>query len=461
LSEAGVYPRLNPPMNPDNILFLCNFFPPTHTAGTENYTYNLARALVNAGMQVHVLCIGRWDVDEAHWNGFTDECYHEIKVRRLHLNWQKAADPNTYLYDNPVVAQHLAEYLGQIQPDLVHITSCYTLSSSVIEAVRSAGLPIVLTLTDFWFLCPRLTLLRSDGQLCSGNTTAWECLRCLSQDSKVYRLLSHMLPQPAVAALLTSASQAGRITSRRGMRGILLNMAERKPLLLERLAQVDYLISPSQFLRQVFADNGFAQPIKFLPHGHHLNWVRPHRYQPSSPLRIAYVGQISPIKGVELLVRAFQQLSVQVEATLTIFGDMNKNPAYTDSLRAGAQGNPYIHFPGPFTREEIGAVFAQIDVLVVPSLWYENNPLSIQEAFAMHIPVITSNLGGMAEFVHHEKNGLLFAPGDVSDLARQLLRVATEPGLLAALSEGIEVVKPIEQEVEELLTIYQALHKPM
>jgi glycosyltransferase involved in cell wall biosynthesis len=83
--------------------------------------------------------------------------------------------------------------------------------------------------------------------------------------------------------------------------------------------------------------------------------------------------------------------------------------------------------------------------------------LVIQEAFAAKIPVIATNLGGMAEAVTHEVNGLLFERGDVDDLARQLRRVADEPGLLPKLRSGIPPVKTIEQEVTELETMYRDL----
>ena len=95
----------------------------------------------------------------------------------------------------------------------------------------------------------------------------------------------------------------------------------------------------------------------------------------------------------------------------------------------------------------------------MPSLWYENAPLVIQEAFATKTPVLTTNLGGMAEAVKHNVNGLLFERGNIDDLAKQLQRITDEPGLIERLREGIPPVKRIEEEVTELELIYQQLVK--
>ncbi|MFZ1507845.1 MAG: glycosyltransferase, partial [Anaerolineae bacterium] len=90
----------------------------------------------------------------------------------------------------------------------------------------------------------------------------------------------------------------------------------------------------------------------------------------------------------------------------------------------------------------------------------ENNPLVIQEAFAAHVPVIASNQGGMAEFVTHEQNGLLFTPGDADSLAAALRRLLLEPDLLPRLRRQAPAVKTVQAELAELLHIYHELHSP-
>ena len=107
--------------------------------------------------------------------------------------------------------------------------------------------------------------------------------------------------------------------------------------------------------------------------------------------------------------------------------------------------------------KDAGRVLAGIDVIVVPSRWYENAPGVIFESFAAKAPVVAANLGGMSEFVWHEENGLLFEPEDAEDLGRGLRRLAGEPGLLERLRSGIGPVKTIGEYTDELVELYASL----
>ena len=438
------------------ILLATSFFPPEHRAGTENYTLGLASGLVKAGNDVRVLCAGSWAEGRRYWNGHTDEIYNGVSVRRLHMNWTKASDPNRYLYDNPVVARELAPYLTQVRPDVVHIISCLTLSASIIRTIKHTHTPVIITLTDFWFLCPRITLLRDNSELCSGQTTAADCLRCMLGHAKSFRLVSSILPESIVDTVLVSVSQHPVITRQRGMRGMALNITHRKEYLRETLAMADCVIAPSKSLQNLFRQNGFCAPMRIVPHGHDLSWLQSYaRRTESDTVRFGYLGQIISIKGVHLVLQAFKTLPPESLATLSVFGDLDKEPSYTEQLRHIAANSSKIQFKGAFVREQLGEILGQLDVVVVPSVWYENSPLVIQEAFAAKIPVIATDLGGMSEIVQHQVNGLLFERSNVQDLSYQLQRVINEPGLLERLRAGIAAVKNMDDEVHELGKIYR------
>lgn len=441
------------------VLFLCHFFPPTHTSGAENYTFNLARALVTQGHQVQVLCAGTWDSGERYWNGYSDETYAGIQVRRLQLCWHKAPNPNRYLYDNPMTAAHLRDWLPEIRPDVVHITSCYTLSANVIQVCKDTGLPVVLTLVDFWFLCPSLHLLRSDGELCDGRTTPWQCLRCMLTEARAYRWLAGLLPDRFVEPVLTAASRRAVVNGQRGLRGMALNMAERKQVVTRQLRQTDLILAPSSFLASVHAAVVEGLPIHVQAHGHDLGWLTGYPGKTSDvTLCFCYMGQIAHDKGVHVLIEAFLSLPATPGVELNIWGSLDSSPYATRVQELAAQSGS-IRLRGRFPRSQLPNVFAQADVVVVPSIWYENNPLVIQEAFAAHVPVIATDLGGMAEFVQHDVNGLLFARGNAQDLAQQMRRVVQEPTLLPRLRAGIPPVKTMAKEIGELVSAYQRLQR--
>mgnify|MGYP001049924798 CR=1 FL=1 len=210
------------------ILLISGFFPPIHIAGSEKRALGYALALRKLDHSVQVLCAGSFDEGPHYWNGYSDETYRGIAVRRVHLNWQLAPDPNRYLYENPVIAEHLDSWITEWQPDLAHIISCYTLSASVIEVARRRAVPLVLTLVDFWFVCPRLSLLHADGSLCDGRTTPWDCLRCRLWGAKFYRWSRRILPESLVKQGLTYVSKHPSLSRRRGLRGMALNMERRK-----------------------------------------------------------------------------------------------------------------------------------------------------------------------------------------------------------------------------------------
>jgi glycosyltransferase involved in cell wall biosynthesis len=263
----------------------------------------------------------------------------------------------------------------------------------------------------------------------------------------------------------------------RGARGLALNVAERKTVLGAALALPDAVIAHSQFLAQVFAQAGLTGPILHIANGHDLGWLAAYHGKTSRPasrgggspiLRFGYMGQIGFNKGVRVLIDAFL-LATSGRATpgrdsapacLDIWGSLDKTEetAYVAGIRATAdQAAGAITLRGPFRRTDIATVLAGIDVLVVPSLWYENAPLVIQEAFATGTPVITTDLGGMAEAVTDGLNGLCFRCGDAAGLAHQMRRLLTEPDLLPRLQNGIPPVKTIDEELTEIQSLYADL----
>lgn len=459
-SRTGNCPALtNPPLV--KIQFATIFYPPTHIGGTETYTHALARALQKAGHQVRVLCAENWGQGKAYWNGQIDEIYENVPVKRVAFNWTRAQDVNRQLYDNPVIAKRVQGYLEEWQPDVVHVTSCQTLSASIITCAKRVGLPVVVTLTDYWFICPRVTLVRSDGENCDGQVQAHECSECMLNGTKLYGLSHVLLPPSVHRKFLTSLSRQWWLASRRGLRGMALDMEDRRKTLAHTLRQADYCIAPSAFVKRAFERNNFNVPIHVIPHGNELEWLSGRQGKtPSKKIRFGYLGQILPFKGVDVLIKAFQSLPPDLPAELYIYGPLRKDDAYAAELRQMAAGHPDIYFKGSYQRSELAQVFANFDVFVFGSTWNEPYGLVIQEAFAARTPVIASNVGAVSEVVRDETNGLLYRGGDPVDLTRQMRRMIEQDGLLDRLRANIQPVKTMDREVVELVKIYERVQKP-
>ncbi|HEX2729493.1 MAG TPA: glycosyltransferase, partial [Rubrobacteraceae bacterium] len=159
------------------------------------------------------------------------------------------------------------------------------------------------------------------------------------------------------------------------------------------------------------------------------------------------------------LLEAFKRLPERGGITLRVCGDLRSYPKYAAEVYGLAGGDPRINFAGTFPNEKMDRELGKMDVLVVPSTWYENAPLVIYSALAAGIPVVAANLGGMAGIIRHEENGLLFEPGDAEDLTLKLRRLVEEPGLLARLGENAGEVRSVEDSVDEMIALYERLRE--
>lgn len=442
------------------VLFISHVWLPEGTAGVEVYSHTIARALQALGHEVRVICATQWGRGPRYWNGVVADEYEGVPIERLALNWMRAPRPLDYLYRNPVTADYCRSVMREWQPDLVHVMSCYMLSASVIEAARSLGIPIVLHLHDYWFICARHTLLRWDDTLCSKTATPAECQRCMLGSAKLYRWPRRALPEAATLHLINAVGQVDAVTRLPGARGMVGHLDDRRAYLLQMVAECDAIVAPSEYLKRRHEQAGVPEGrIQVVRHGSHIAPVPPLRRASSQALSIGYLGTLSPIKGVHVLIQAFRQLEAG-RARLHIHGPL-RDDAYVARLHTLTAGDPDVVFHGQFRREEVMAVLQTLDVLVVPSVWYENSPFVIREAYAAGVPVLVSRHGALPELVQDNVDGLHFAPDDVDDLAAQLRRLLDEPGLLPRLRRGIKPLRPLTSEVDDLLAIYHRLATPL
>jgi len=172
------------------------------------------------------------------------------------------------------------------------------------------------------------------------------------------------------------------------------------------------------------------------------------------PVRFGYIGALHPQKGIELLIESFRDIGGN--ATLDVFGSAFASPisdSYLQRIRERAA--PEATFHGAYDNGDVAAILARFDMLIVPSLWYENSPLTIHEAFMAGTPVITADEGGMAELVRDGISGLHFRLGDAADLRNKIRSVVEDPDSVTRLREGIPHVKSIEEDAAQTLDRYR------
>jgi glycosyltransferase involved in cell wall biosynthesis len=432
------------------ILIAVHGFPPTHSAGAERQAERMAHWLTHNGHEVEVFAVEK--VDSPNFHVKTDK-QDGITLHRLYYNIGAGDDPFRDSYDNPQIGAALRTILEKGEIDLVHLISGYLLGSQVIITAKEMGFPVVVSPMEFWFMCARLNLMHATGKLCVGPESDQKCMRCLMEDKRRFRRPAEVAPN--VMNAFWAMAQHMPFTH-----DMIDAVTHRRVHLQQTLDSADLVICNSEFLIRKFEEFGFnTQNFHYIRQGLTTTALDQKPVSTATDtLRLGYIGQIKQHKGVDLLIKAvITLLDKGKNVSLDLWGDETEIPDYTEQWKQHSAGYPAIRWNGRYVGAKVWDVIAGFDVLVVPSRWYENSPNVILEAFEMGKPALVTNLGGMAELVEHEKNGLVFDLNSSSDLRRQIERLLSEPGLLKRLQKGIPTVKRIDAEMQEVVAQYESL----
>lgn len=419
------------------ILKIIHGYPPHYNAGSEVYTQSLCNALA----VTHEVFVFTREEDPYRPDFVVRQTSEHERLHFFYVNMARGKDG----YRHRQLDQVFAELLETIRPDVAHIGHLNHLSTGIVDVLHRLHIPIVFTLHDFWLMCPRGQFLQrgfgteTPAALCSGQENA----KCASN------CYSAFFASPGEEQDL--AYWTGWVSRR---------MQETRSI----AGKVSLFIAPSHALRNRFV-NDFGIPenkIRYLDYGFPLHYLQPVKPAPQRhQFTFGYIGTHIPAKGINLLIHAFGKL--EGNARLLIWG--SKDEQSTAALRKqAAETGKDIIFKGSYINSNLAdTVFAEVDCIVVPSVWMENSPLVIHEAQACHIPVITADCGGMAEYVQHEVNGYLFRHRDADDLARRMQQALNDPAKIRALGKRGYLAHPegkipgIAAHVKEMETIYTAL----
>jgi len=421
------------------ILQVVHFFPPHSIGGSELYTRDLARAL-SVDHEVHLF--------------FTiPESKNEAPTRTGQSDGIPccALQKNYATYDRPFhecdrrVDREFERLLDRFRPDLIHFQHLMNLSLRLPGIAKRRGIACCYTLHDFWLLCPSAFLLRPDFGLCAGSS-ALSCLGCMEPQIGYYGI------RPDAGGFLGMARQGIKqvLNFNKKLLHLFALAVWRKYWMRSIMHAVDIFIAPSRFLQQQYVRCGLdAQKIIFLRHGFSKQDYKGSIKKPARHLRFAFIGSPREYKGIYTLIDAFNLITKPCE--LRIYGALS--PRMLQELTARSR-NPNMHCMGTLAEENKKDAFANIDVLIVPSLCYENCPLVIHEAFMAKIPVIATAHGGMAELVRDGVDGCTFPAGRPEGLAAKMRLFLDDLGLKDRLAANIPEVKDMKVHAQELVSIY-------
>lgn len=436
------------------ILMVVHQFLPAHVAGTELYTHALARALSSK----HDVLVLTAESDH-RLKRFTerDLTVDGLRVHQVIHNYR--FDDFRDTYDCPRADGIFRRLLKSEKPDIVHIQHLHYWSANFITIARQAGVPVVYTLHDFMLMCPKDgTLRRDDGELCLAPIPK-KCADCIGH----HQLSPSPAPaiprsfHPSADALLTKAASR-TLRMHRGLAGPdasehEIAAAERLDYLKQILRDVSLFLSPSQFLKERMVASGlvYADRILVSDNGYDLDRLPPFEARkPGEQLRVGFIGTLAEHKGAHILVEAMNGIE-DPRVSCQIWGEVRHFPKYVQRLR-DLSTNPRTTIPGSFPPDQLDAVLSRLDLLVVPSLWFENSPLTIHEAAAAGLPVLASDHGGLAEFVQPGVNGRLFKAGHPGELRRQILDFLKNP---LVVPKGALKIKDVREDATAMESHYR------
>jgi glycosyltransferase involved in cell wall biosynthesis len=330
--------------------------------------------------------------------------------------------------------RYLAEVrlaIRRFRPDLLHAHSLsLRLSPLPLLAAREAGIPVVMTVHDFNYVCPRKWAVTADGTACTDGFSA----RCLVRDCPGSRRGLHWLPYNGLRWLKTALH-------RRMLR-----------------TWVDRFITPSDCLGRQLANSLTGIQVATVP-----NFVPTADGEEGARNGLLFVGRLSREKGVDVLLRAMAIVRREEPgATLTVVGDGPAGPL----LRALARQlglDRAVTFTGEVDNRLLGEHYRQAVACVLPSLWQENCPVTGLEALAHGTPLIASNLGGLPEMARDGVTGLLFPRKDPEALADQALHLLRDPELARRLGRGAREAHRADYAPDahyrDLTAVYEALER--
>lgn len=404
------------------ILYLCHNHPDLQPGGTEVLARSLFRELRDRhGVEGLFLAA----VTGAHRERRPGTMLQaiggrpdEMLVWLGHFDRFFLAQPDTYGLAT------LAPLIERVKPDLVHVHHPLLFGAETIDLIRRVAprARLVFTAHDFFPICPQEgQLLTTEGRLCLGPSLD-ACQRCFP--------------------------------GRPGADFVMRDLQMR-----DVFHDFDRILVPSLFARDRYLAAGWPEAqLAFMPNGIADAPPAPHRAAPSGRRdRFGFFGHINRFKGSLVLLNASRRLSeAGIGHQVTLHGGTAyQSESFLEEFHAALGAAPAARHIGPYTASELHRLMQQIDWVVVPSIWWENAPLVIMEAFRHRRPVICGGIGGMAEAVRDGVDGLHAPVNDPEGLARVMRRAVETEGLWEALAAGIQPPPTIAEVAERHLNFYQ------
>jgi len=397
------------------ILFVCQHQPFGFSGGAEVYASWLMNGMAGRGHQPAVFYAYGEAPDCADIPCFQSAKSNPILGRVAFFN----------SYDDRLAAASFRKILSEIKPDVVHIHHLLNLSWRIVGIAKNAGVPVVATIHDHWFYCHRITLTKPDGSVCTGPLQGLACPPC---GKSAYRKWPGAVLWP----------------------GLSMAHVNRNRRLKQALKLCDRVLVPSRYLLNRYQNWEPLLNACHWPYG-----IGPVKFEKKSSgpfFHIAYAAKISREKGAFILLKAARRLKDLPVRFLVAGGGSPEDLAAFDHESKDLN----VIRLGNITPDRIGEdLLAGADILIQPSIWPENSPISIAQALAAGIPVIASRIGGIPEIVG--EGGLLVRPDDPLELEWAIRGLVEDKFRLKTLRKNINPPRSMDDDLNSMEELYSIL----
>ena len=458
------------------VLLVAHRYLPHHQAGVENYTFELAKNL-SARHDVAVAATRKVISRPMGWVQRRDYAGIPVYEAVNHHAFESYRDT----YASTAMESAWRRILNEVRPEVVHFQHLMYWSTALPGLAKRAGARTVFTLHDDWHLCSRMgQMLDPWGAICP-EPGADRCSACMAQTSwrqpdRARRVIPWLIrirqwTGLALDGWARGAAAKASKNSEPTRPSETVTDAEASPwraefearrhAFLEMAKDVDAFVSSSPTLLQ--RHHAFGIPTGSFRHIQQGIDAAPFESArrrpvaaraPTAPLALAFIGQIAPHKGLHILIDAIRAAPT-AHLRLIVAGSDRHAPAYGQEQRARAARDSRIEWLGEIPRVELPNLYGRIDLLCVPSLWYECAPLTICEAVAAGRPVLASDLGGMADLLHAGRIGRLLPLGDVGRWSAEIASLAADPQKLVALIDPNFRFPTVDEHVAALEALYR------
>jgi glycosyltransferase involved in cell wall biosynthesis len=386
--------------------------------------------------------------------------------------------------EEPALERIFERTLAEARPDVLHVQELLGFPSSILDLARAAGVPVVMTLQDYFPLCATVRLYDSDGRVCMRREIGADCaLRNAEAPADASHLMRHTmhfelarakeripgLRRASFAPLRPIVEPAVRLLAHRGtgeapeLPGE--DFQHRRDVNIDRLGRVDRLIAQSTRVEEIYralgVENGSLTTLHLTLA--HLERIRPR--EPREPATLTFAtpgGFIGPSKGSGLMVETLERLHAAGHAgrfRLRVLGSVH--PTVAPRLAEF----PELELAGEYDRFDLDGLLADVDVGIMPSVWEEAYGFAGLELLAKGIPVAANRIGGMVDYVREGETGWLNDSCDAEGMARILARLIEHPAEVAdrsrsALAARAALIKPFEAHVAEIEATYREAGMP-